>query len=260
MAGLLLNKPVTKTPAQLAAEQQQTQFDAAQKQREQEMADARRIADEQNRQEVASTVASMSTGTPQHTQAQSIQYGSAPTVQNTVQTPSQSPITQSSYEDQSMARLQAELAAQAREAAARTQAQAEQRRMAMLSTSGVGTTPGMVSHGDVTGDEAGARNAAFARAKEQAGQTALASLKALQEVMAGSGRMGSSMEAQGIADIVGEGMGDVNEFTRDKLIADLAREGEIADMNFQGQITQRGQNMSMTPSLLAMLTSSGTAY
>lgn len=161
------------------------------------------------------------------------------------------PITQGAYDDSFLSTQNA-----------RQQADAESRRLSYLQTLGIGNAPPEVGgpSGGMTEGESAARSAAFARAKEQAGQTAAASVEALKNVMAGSGRAGSSMEAEGLADVVSGARGEVNEFTRDQLIMDLARAAELADTQYQGRITQRGQNMSMTPSILGMLTASGTAY
>lgn len=145
------------------------------------------------------------------------------------------------------------------ELASRLQAEAEARRMGQLSTvmSTVNGQPTVQGSQGPAFDETGARAAAFARAKEQAGSTALASLKGLQDVMAGSGLTGSSVEGQGVASIVNGARGDVNDFTREEMIQDLDRAGDVADRNYAGAITQRGQNMSMLPSLMALLTANG---
>lgn len=109
-------------------------------------------------------------------------------------------------------------------------------------------------------DENAARAAAFARAKEQAGQTALASMKSLQNVMAGSGRMGSSLEASGISDVINGAGGKVDEYTRDQLMTDLNRAADVSDRNYAGGLTQRGQDVAMRQSLLGILNRTGGAY
>lgn len=253
MAGLIDTRPRALTQQQIEQQNAAAQISSFEKNRQETEATMARV-----RQEHAEKLAQQQLQSQAQVQTQTVTPSIAPMVQNTGG--HIAPIRQDAYENQSQTTLQAQLARQAADEAARRQTEAENRRMALLSQSGLGSAPAQVSHGGVTGDEGAARAAHFARAKDQAGQTALASLKALTDVMAGSGRMGSSMEAQGIADVVGEGMGDINEFTREQLIQDLAREGEIADMNFQGRLTQRGQDMSMVPSILGMLSSSGTAY
>jgi hypothetical protein len=144
---------------------------------------------------------------------------------------------------------------------ARLQAEGEQRRLGMLSTLRQSVDTGQVTR-PIGGDEqeAAARAAAFARAKEQAGSTATASLRALQDVLANSGRMGGSLEAGMTADVVGGAGNQVNEFTRDQLMMDLNRAADIGDMNYQGAIQQRGQNLGMLPSLASLISASGGLY
>lgn len=155
---------------------------------------------------------------------------------------------------------------------AELQAQAESRRTAAAqplidrllgdaATGGEGAVAGAPpAPGGIGSQESAARSAAFSRAKEQAGQTALASMQALHDVMANSGRMGSSMEAQGEASIIGGAGSDVNDFTRDQMMLDLDRAGEIEDRNFAAAQSKRGQAVSMLPSILGLMGGSGTAY
>lgn len=194
----------------------------------------------------------------------------------------QTQITQPAFENQQQTQLEASLAAQQQKAQieaenaqqqaaqqqrerelemkARLQADAEARRLGYISTV-QGQAPATVQHGtSIGGNENAARSAAFARAKEQAGQTALASVQALQSVMEDRGGMSSSLEADGMTDIVGGARAGVNEFTRDQLISDLGRASDIADMEYEGGIAQRGQDLSRIPSLLAMITASGGIY
>lgn len=91
--------------------------------------------------------------------------------------------------------------------------------------------------------EAAARDAAFARSKEQAGQTARASMTALQDAVGERGLMGSSVEAAQTGAIVGGAAGDIGEFLRDRAITESAQASKNADLDFQGQVTQRGQTL-----------------
>lgn len=260
MAGMLLSgtgRNISPTPTTTKTAQQiQAEQTALQQQQEQQ-----RIQDQS-----AAQLAQMSANTG-NTQAQTqaatgtTQYATTPSIQSmSGMNGNNAPITQQSYETQAQTKLQADLAAQQAQQSAQLQADAEARRISQLSAIQGSVLP-TVSHGtSLAGDEAAARSAAFARAKDTAGQTAQASLKALTDVMANSGRMGSSMEASGISDIIGDAGGDINNFTRDELMMDLARAAEIADMEYQGGIAQRGQNLSQVPSLLGMISASGTAY
>src|SRR3990167_7770732 len=81
---------------------------------------------------------------------------------------------------------------------------------------GLGGTAPQVSMPDTSA----ARNAIFARAKDQAGQTARAALTGLQGEMAGRGLLGSGIEGSEMANIIGQAAGGVNEVTREQAIQD----------------------------------------
>jgi len=158
------------------------------------------------------------------------------------------------------ARNQANIQSGALKESAALQAEAEARRLAQLPQI-MSQMPGVVSYGSSMGgpQEEAARAAAFARAKEQAGGTALGALRALENYAAGRGQTGSSMERGMIGDVVGGAAGQINEYSRDQMLADLQRAAQISDMNYQGQLQQRGQNISMLPSLMGLI-GQRTAY
>jgi len=143
---------------------------------------------------------------------------------------------------------------------ARLQAEAEQRRLGYLSAlpQGGATAP-TVSYGDA-GAEA-ARAAAFARAKDRAGQIARASIAGLQNVLGSRGISGSGIEALGTAGILGAAGSELGEVNREQLIQDLARQQHIQDLIYQGNITQRGQTLAaqnpQTQALLGLITARG---
>ncbi len=148
-------------------------------------------------------------------------------------------LSRGSYEDQQAMQLKAKLA---NDAFARISGR--------FGSSG-GTAP-QVSYGG--GDAAtAARAAAFARAKEQAGQTAAAQLRTLQDVAGRRGIRGSTIEAGMIGDAVQGGAGDINEFTREQLLQDLQNTQHTADVSYQGGITQRGQDLSAQQALMSVL-------
>ena len=95
----------------------------------------------------------------------------------------------------------------------------------------------------MAGDESAARAAAFARAKEQAGQTGRAALTGLRESLASRGMLGGGAEAVGTGQVVGATGGMINEFTRDQLMSDLQRSGQLADRNYAGGLQARGQDI-----------------
>lgn len=85
------------------------------------------------------------------------------------------------------------------------------------------------------GSEAAARDAAFARAKEQAGSTARASMAALDDSMAERGLTGSSIAASQMGALVGGAANKVNDFFREQAIQDANRASQVADRNFAAQ-------------------------
>jgi len=107
-------------------------------------------------------------------------------------------------------------------------------------------------------DETAARSAAFARAKEQAGSTARSALMSLQGAIDERGMTGSSVEAGQAGGVIGGAANSVGDFTREQLIQDLNRASQIADMRYQGDITQRGQDMNRTQTLMGLM--AGAAY
>ena len=111
-----------------------------------------------------------------------------------------------------------------------------------------------IGHGtSLVGNETAARAAAFARAKEQAGNTANAAMQALRGLYENQGTMGSTMEAARAGQVIGEAGAGVNQFTRDQLLSDLSRAADIEDLQYQGGITQRGQDVALKQALLALV-------
>ena len=120
-------------------------------------------------------------------------------------------------------------------------------------------------------DTSAANAAVFGRAKDQAGQTARASLTALQNQMASRGILGSGIEGGNTARIIGEAAGGANEITREQAIQDAKAGNTRAAQEYQGRITQRGQDISAAQAnaarqqqtlqgLLSVINSSGILY
>jgi hypothetical protein len=101
--------------------------------------------------------------------------------------------------------------------------------------------------------EQASRDAAFARAKEKAGQTARASMATLDDVAAERGLMGSSVQAGKAGAIVGGAANDIGEFLRDQAITESDRAADISDMDFMAQVSQRGQEMQRKQALMSLL-------
>ena len=135
---------------------------------------------------------------------------------------------------------------------AQLQADAEGRRFGMFRSIGPGSSP-YVQHGAIGSDEAAARAAAFARAKDQAGKIASSSLRGLQEAMSARGLTGSGIDALQQAGVIQSAANPLQELTRDQLMQDLNRAADIADLSYQGAITQRGQDLSTVPSMIGLM-------
>lgn len=100
-------------------------------------------------------------------------------------------------------------------------------------------------------DMSGARSAAFGRAKDSAGQTARAALESLQSEMAGRGILGSGIEGGNTANIIAKAGQGVNEVSREQAIQDANAASQYGQMQYQGDITQRGQDLSAQQANLA---------
>ena len=100
-------------------------------------------------------------------------------------------------------------------------------------------------------DTTAANAAVFARAKDQAGETARAALTGLRGEMAGRGILGSGIEGGETANIIGQAAGGVNEITREQAIQDAANQARLAGTQYQGDITQRGQDINNQQSAAA---------
>jgi len=120
-------------------------------------------------------------------------------------------------------------------------------------------------------DTSAARAAAFGRAKDQAGQTARAAITGLRGEMAGRGLLGSGIEGGETANIVGRAAGGVQEVTREQAIQDALAAGRAGEVGYQGDITQRGQDLATRQAeearraqamqgLLSVINSSGMLY
>lgn len=149
---------------------------------------------------------------------------------------------------------------------ANLQAQAEQRRLGYIpqllsnATSalqlGGGGSKGLpeISQASTAGEDA-ARAAAFARAKDIAGQTGRSALTALQNVMGARGLTGTGIGATGAANVIGAGASQLADVNREQLIQDLANARARASEAYQGAIAQRGQDVALRGQNLNMMQS-----
>jgi hypothetical protein len=93
-------------------------------------------------------------------------------------------------------------------------------------------------------DNAAAEAAAFGRAKDRTGLATQGLLRSIRNQMARRGISGSGIEADMTGDALMGGFGEIGEVIRDQAIEGLQRRYDMADQTYQGEITQRGQDMS----------------
>lgn len=84
----------------------------------------------------------------------------------------------------------------------------------------------------------------FGRAKDQAGQVGRSSLQSMRDELGATGMLGSGAEVQGTRDIASKGMGLIGEVSRDNAINESSQKADFAKMKYQGDITQRGQDIA----------------
>lgn len=92
-------------------------------------------------------------------------------------------------------------------------------------------------------DTSAAEAATFGRAKDQEGLNATASLTGLRSALGGRGMLGSGLEATGTANVVNSSAGRLSDVTRQQAITKAGQDNQNATTNFQGEISQRGQDI-----------------
>lgn len=120
---------------------------------------------------------------------------------------------------------------------------------------GIGDQP-TVSRGNIAGEQE-ARQAAFARAKEQSAQIARSSLTGLRNALSRRGITGGGYADLRTAEALAPAADQLQDFTREQLIQDLGKSERGADLEYQGQIAQRGQNQASVNALLSLINSRG---
>ena len=115
-----------------------------------------------------------------------------------------------------------------------------------------GETTGGPSYG-VTPNEEAARQAAFAREKDTLGQILRAAMTGLTNSISERGLVGSGFEGQGVRDIIAGGQGQLGNVAREQTIQDLGRAREVADRDYAGNLTRRGQDLAFKNALLGLI-------
>lgn len=149
---------------------------------------------------------------------------------------------------------------------AQLQADAEARRLAQLSsitsaTSAAGGSMAPVTYGGSGLDPTAARDATYARAKDQIANQQRASLTALQNVAAQAGTNVAGGKNPALlaqeGQIINNAQGQLGDVTRQQTVQDLAAQQHAADKTYEGQIQQRGQNQNQMQSLMSLITARG---
>lgn len=168
------------------------------------------------------------------------------------------PTGQTAYSNQSaqarmLAELQAKYAADAAARQTQTSREDEIRRLATLKSLaaeyGGPKTPQQLPRqvtykGVSSAQEEAARAGAFARAKDMTGDLAASQLRGVQGEMAGRGLSGSPLEALRSAGVMGGARGGLDAMVQKQLQDELDRAAQVANMQYQGAITQRGQDIN----------------
>lgn len=93
-------------------------------------------------------------------------------------------------------------------------------------------------------DPTAAQNAAFAREKDVIGQTGRGALTSLDDALAGQNLTGSSIAANQTGEVVRGTQEELGNVARDQATTALQRAQAVADRNYAGRLTQRGQDIS----------------
>lgn len=157
--------------------------------------------------------------------------------------------------------LQESLAEKQAKAEADLQASAEQRRMASIeglvgSLNGGSNGPlAQVDYNSsgIQGAEDAANASSFARAKDMAGQTGAAALRALQDVNGARGIAGSRLASGPQAQVINTGADQLGKVIDTQLQSGLAANRAKASEIYQGGIAQRGQNINATTPLFGLI-------
>lgn len=102
--------------------------------------------------------------------------------------------------------------------------------------------PGQVQH-VAAPDNRGANAAAFARSKDQVGQINRSAMTGLRSGLGATGGLGGGNESRGITNIVQSGAENLGNVSREQAIKDSEQAAQFAQMGYQGDIAQRGQDI-----------------
>lgn len=101
---------------------------------------------------------------------------------------------------------------------------------------------------------------AFARAKDKSGLLALRRMADSRTAFAQRGMTGGGGEARAMDAVLGDASSGLQDFALGQAQTEATRGYQVADRDYAGALQQRGQDIGMTPTLLALLKASGRAY
>jgi hypothetical protein len=91
-------------------------------------------------------------------------------------------------------------------------------------------------------DDSQAAREAYARAKDVAGSHGRAALDALMDIQGGRGIVGSGIGVNEAGGVIAEGARQLGDFNREQAIQRVENERRRREINYQGNISQRGQD------------------
>lgn len=91
-------------------------------------------------------------------------------------------------------------------------------------------------------DTSAAEAASFNKAKDQVGLESSGALAGLRSALGGRGMLGSGLEERGTASLASSAAGNLADVSRQQAVTRADEAQKNAETNFQGDITQRGQD------------------
>lgn len=119
---------------------------------------------------------------------------------------------------------------------------------------GPATDPGIATQED------NARNAAFAHAKDQAGDIGRSALTSLQNNLGARGLGGSGLATSEAGKVINQGATQLGETSRGQAVDAAGNARARASEQFQGNLVRRGQDNSMKAALAGLIGAGGKAY
>ncbi len=102
-------------------------------------------------------------------------------------------------------------------------------------------------------DPTAANTATFNAAKDQTGAINRGSMTALREGGAERGILGSGLEGGGMASLLNEGTKRLADVNRQQTISGVDTQNQMANRNYAGALTKRGQDLGAASSIVSLL-------